>query len=222
MKSQSHRFQRFLLASVILSAASFVASPAQAADVRNIPCGGGGTFKIEEKVINGHNGCAGAIVIPADVIRMSGGAFQRSEVTSVTFEAGSKLKILNGGIFSRTPLASIVLPHGLEKVEYEVFEYTKLKHISIPGTVAWLYGGDFRNTSLETVVFESRTTPSLFLGGDMFSETPNLKSITFKGPNQLRLNEFPAAISADFDWLGPLLRVVRLFRSHLPTQILVI
>jgi hypothetical protein len=36
MKSQSHRFQRFLLASVILSAASFVASPAQAAVAKMI------------------------------------------------------------------------------------------------------------------------------------------------------------------------------------------
>lgn len=202
MKSKMRRFPKVLLAGAVLLGSFCIAGPAQAADVRYIPCGGGGTFKIEEKVINSHNGCAGAIVIPADVIRMSGGAFQRSEVTSVTFEAGSKLKNLNGGIFSRTPLASIVLPHGLEVIEYQVFEYTKLKHISIPGTMRSMYGGDFSNTALETVVFESRTASSLFLGGDMFSETPNLKSITFKGPNQLRLTEFPAAISADFDWLG--------------------
>lgn len=202
MKFQIRRFPKVLLAGAVLLGSFCIAGPAQAADVRFIPCGGGGTFKIEEKVINSHNGCAGAIVIPADVIHIGGGAFQRSEVTSVIFEVGNKLKSLSGGIFSRTPLASIVLPHGLEVIEYEVFEYTKLKHISIPGTMRSMYGGDFRNTSLETVVFESRTASSLFLGGDMFSETPHLKSITFKGPNQLRLTEFPAAISADFDWLG--------------------
>ena len=203
MKSQSHRFQRFLLASVILSAASFVASPAQAAVEVNIACGGGGTFKVVgDMLMSSTTTCAGAVVIPANVTEFYGGSFQRSQVTSVTFEAGSKLKKMQGGQFYDTPLESIVLPNGMETMDYQVFEYSQLKHISIPGTMKSMAGADFRNTPLETVVFESRTAPSLFIGGDMFDETPNLKSITFKGPKQLQLTTFDSADSEYFDWLG--------------------
>jgi uncharacterized repeat protein (TIGR02543 family) len=136
------------------------------------------------------------------VTEFYGGSFQRSQVTSVTFEAGSKLKKMQGGQFYDTPLESIILPNGLEVIDYQVFEYSQLKHISIPGTMKSMAGADFRNTPLETVVFESRTAPNLFLGGDMFDETPNLKSITFKGPKQLQLNTFESADSEYFDWLG--------------------
>ena len=203
MKSQSHRFQRFLLASAVLFAACFVASPAQAAVEVNIACGGGGTFKVvDDMLMSSTTTCAGAVVIPANVTEFYGGSFQGSQVTSVTFEAGSKLKKMQGGQFYDTPLESIVLPNGMETMDYQVFEYSQLKHISIPGTMKSIAGADFRNTPLETVVFESRTAPSLFIGGDMFDETPNLKSVTFKGPKQLQLTTFDSADSEYFDWLG--------------------
>jgi len=203
MKFRIRRFPQVLLASAVLAVSFCVAGPAQAAIEGNIACSGGGTFNVQDNVVQSSTPtCAGAVVIPANVTRLSGGSFQRSQVTSVTFAQGSKLKNINGGVFYNTPLTSIVLPNGLEIIEYEAFSKTNLKHISIPGTVKGMYGLDFLDTSLETVVFESRTASSLFLGDRMFEETPNLRSITFKGPNQLRLNDFPAAISADYDWLG--------------------
>jgi len=203
MKSRIRRFPKVLLASAVAFAACFVASPAQAAVEVNIACSGGGTFKVvDNMVMSSTTTCAGAVVIPANVTEFYGGSFQRSQVTSVTFEAGSKLKKMQGGVFYDTPLESIVLPNGMETMDYVVFEYSQLKHITIPGTMKSMGGADFRNTPLETVVFESRTAPSLFMGGDMFDETPNLKSITFKGPKQLQLNTFDSADSEYFDWQG--------------------
>jgi uncharacterized repeat protein (TIGR02543 family) len=203
MKFRIRRFPKVLLASAVLFAASFVSSPAQAAVEVNIACSGGGTFKVvDNMVMSSTTTCAGAVVIPANVTEFYGGSFQRSQVTSVTFEAGSKLKKMQGGVFYDTPLESIVLPNGMEVMDYVVFEYSQLKHITIPGTMKSMGGADFRNTPLETVVFESRTAPSLFMGGDMFDETPNLKSVTFKGPKQLQLNTFDSADSEYFNWLG--------------------
>ncbi len=202
MRFLSHRFHRFLLASVILSAASFVAGPAQAAGVRDIPCGGGGTYKIEGQAIYSHSSCAGAVIIPADVEHLGGGSFQGSKVTSVSFEAGSKLNMIAGGVFYNTPLASIVLPVGLQKIDNLSFMGSKLKHISIPGTVITIGLMAFEDTTLETVVFESRIATSLDFGPNVFNDVPSLISITFKGPNQLQLNTFQAATSVDFDWLG--------------------
>ncbi len=203
MNFRSRRVPTVLLASAVLFAASFVSSPAQAAVEVNIACSGGGTFKVvDNMVMSSTTTCAGAVVIPANVTEFYGGSFQRSQVTSVTFETGSKLKKMQGGVFSDTPLASIVLPNGMETMDYEVFRNSQLKHISIPGTMKSMLGVDFSNTPLETVVFESRTAPSLFLGGDMFDETPNLKSITFKGPKQLQLTTFDSADSEYFNWLG--------------------
>ena len=135
MRISSHRVLRFLLASVIMFSASFVASPAQAAVARIIPCGGGGTYKIEGQAIYNHSSCAGAVIIPADVEHLGGGSFQNSKVTSVSFEAGSQLNMISGGVFYNTPLASIVLPVGLQKIDNLSFMGSKLKHISIPGTV---------------------------------------------------------------------------------------
>ena len=202
MKFLSHRFHRFLLASAVLFAASFVASPAQAAGVRDIPCGGGGTYKIEGQAIYGHSSCAGAVIIPADVEHLGGGAFQNSKVTSVSFEAGSKLNMIAGGVFYNTPLASIVLPVGLQNINNLSFMGTKLKHISIPGTVNFIGLMAFEDTTLETVVFESRIATSLGFGENVFNDIPSLSSITFKGPSQLQLNTFQAASGVDFNWLG--------------------
>jgi uncharacterized repeat protein (TIGR02543 family) len=202
MKILSHRFQSFLLVSAVLSAASFVASPAQAAVARIIPCGGGGTYKIEGQAIYSHSSCAGAIIIPADVEHLGGGSFQGSKVTSVSFEAGSQLNMIAGGVFYNTPLASIVLPVGLQKIDNLSFMGSKLKHISIPGTVNTIGLMAFEDTTLETVVFESRIATSLDFGPNVFNDVPSLSSITFKGPSQLQLNTFQDATSVDFNWLG--------------------
>ena len=202
MRISSHRVLRFLLASVIMFSASFVPSPAQAAVARIIPCGGGGTYKIEGQAIYSHSSCAGAVIIPADVEHLGGGSFQNSKVTSVSFEAGSQLNMIAGGVFYNTPLASIVLPVGLQKIDNLSFMGSKLKHISIPGTVNTIGLMAFEDTTLETVVFESRIAASLDFGPNVFNDVPSLISITFKGPNQLQLNTFQAATSVDFDWLG--------------------
>ena len=203
MNFRIRRFPKVLLASAVLMSAFSISSPAQAAVEVDIACGGGGTFKVvDNMVMSSTTTCAGAVVIPANVTEFYGGSFQRSQVTSVTFETGSKLKKMQGGVFYDTPLASIVLPNGMETMDYEVFKNSQLKNISIPGTMKSMAGADFSNTPLETVVFESRIARSLSIGGDMFDETPNLKSITFKGPKQLQLTTFDSADSEYSNWLG--------------------
>ena len=188
MKSQSHRFQRFLLASVILSAASFVASPAQAADVSNIPCGGGGNFTVRDGVVDeSTSDCAGEITIPANVTRVSDWAFERRGLTKVSFAENSQLQIIGRSAFGWNNITSIELPSGLAWIQWNAFHGLKAKSIVIPGTVTEMNNEVFGYSSLEEVVFAARVTGwSVFpiSSNQAFFNSDNLKSFTFVGSHQ--------------------------------------
>ena len=188
MKSQSHRFQRFLLASVILSAASFVASPAQAADVSNIPCGAGGNFTVRDGVVDeSTSDCAGEITIPANVTRVSDFAFERRGLTKVSFAENSQLQTIGRSAFAWNNITSIELPSGLAWIQWNAFHGLKAKSIVIPGTVTEMNNEAFGYSSLEEVVFAARVTGwSVFpiSSNQAFFNSDNLKSFTFVGSHQ--------------------------------------
>jgi hypothetical protein len=172
-----------------------LAAPAQAAD-KIYPCSVSGTFIVSGTTINNNQDCTGAITIPASVELIEVYAFYGAGVTSVTFESGSKLKRIGWGSFIDTKITSIVLPSGLEKLDGAVFLGTEVKNISIPGTVNLLDSDSFRGP-FESVVFESRIATTLNIGEVAFNETPSLRSVTFKGPNQLALNDSPGVYDSD-------------------------
>ena len=188
MKLQSHRFQRFLLASVIVSAASFVASPAQAADVSNIPCGAGGNFTVRDGVVDeSTSDCAGEITIPANVTRVSDWAFERRGLTKVSFAENSQLQTIGRSAFAWNNITSIELPSGLAWIQWNAFHGLKAKSIVIPGTVTEMNNEVFGYSSLEEVVFAARVTGwSIFpiSSNQAFFNSDNLKSFTFVGSHQ--------------------------------------
>lgn len=188
MKFQSHRFQRFLLASVILFTASFVASPAQAADVSNIPCGAGGNFTVRDGVVDeSTSDCAGEITIPANVTRVSDWAFERRGLTKVSFAENSQLQTIGRSAFAWNNITSIELPSGLAWIQWNAFHGLKAKSIVIPGTVTEMNNEVFGYSSLEEVVFAARVTGwSVFpiSSNQVFFNSDNLKSFTFVGSHE--------------------------------------
>ena len=179
---------------------TLLASPAQAAD-QSIACSVSGTFTVSGTTVTGNQSCTGAITIPANVTHVNGWTFAGSKVTSVTFGTGSQLTSIDDGAFWDSKLlTSIVFPSGLQRIGSQTFEWTKLKNISIPGTVNEIAGGAFRETALESVIFESRSATSLDFGGEVFRETPNLGSITFKDTNQSKMEVFSGVLFQDETW----------------------
>jgi uncharacterized repeat protein (TIGR02543 family) len=187
MNLRSRRVPTVLLASAVLAASFCIAGPARAATT-DVACGGGGTFRIEDDVLKSSTiDCVGSITVPADVIEVGERAFMnRNQITSVTFEAGSKLTRLGYEAFYRSSITSIVLPNGLDYIAQGVFaEATKFTAISIPGTVTRIDQYAFVRSDIRSLVFESRIAQTFDWGYWLLLDNPNLESVTLKGPNQL-------------------------------------
>jgi hypothetical protein len=102
--------------------------------------------------------------------------------------------------FYKTKITSIVLPSGLKSMEWGPFRGTEVKTLSIPGTVTQLADGSFFGGP-ENVIFESRVATSLNIGAVSFiNSLSNVRSLTFKGPNQLQLDTSPGADVVDADF----------------------
>ena len=82
--------------------------------------------------------CSGltSITIPANVETIGATAFQNSNLESITFESGSKLKTIETRTFHGCDLRSVVLPDSLETVDYQAFgANNNLSYIVIPESV---------------------------------------------------------------------------------------
>ena len=182
MKNFFRLIQRLLLASTVLLAACFMASPVQAA-TQDVACGGGGTFRMEDDVlVSSTDECAGAIMVPANVTRIASWAFAQNSITSVAFEANSQLTTIDSYAMEFTTISSIVFPNGLKTIAHGAFSGAKFTSISIPGTVESISGSPFYGSELTTVVFEPRIASSLSLSADAFIRSSKLSSVTYSGP----------------------------------------
>ena len=199
MRKTVSSFLAGLIALLVLP--TLLAAPAQAAD-RKIPCSVSGTFTVSytssDTRVTGNTNCTGAITIPAKVKAINSYAFfEAYGVTSVSFDSGSKLEHIGEMAFYKTKITSIVLPSGLKSMEWGPFRGTGVKTLSIPGTVTQLADGSFFGGP-ENVIFESRVATSLNIGAVTFIDSQSsVRSLTFKGPNQLQLDTSPGADVVD-------------------------
>lgn len=93
------------------------------------------------------------IKIHKDVIRIGGEAFYRSSLKKVTFEEGSRLKLIAMYAFRDTLLEEVDLPEGLETISSFAFGNCEhLKRIYIPDSVTAIADSAFY--SAENVVIE--------------------------------------------------------------------
>ena len=51
-------------------------------------------------------------------------------------------------------ITSVILPEGLENIEYTAFEGNNLKTVTIPSTVTWIDDWAFANNQLQSVIFK--------------------------------------------------------------------
>lgn len=145
--------------------------------------------KTNEITITGLNGSgaeATNIVIPSqingyNVTRLGNRCFEeRSNIVSVSFEAGSMLTEIGDSAFSgATSLSSIVIPASVRTIgEFCFNECTSLTAISIPEGVTALDSGTFQKcTSLNSVTLPSTLTKLSSAWGNCFSGCTSLKSL---------------------------------------------
>lgn len=177
-----------------------VSAPVMAAEA-SVACSLGGTFTTVDDIVTGaSDDCAGVVTIPAQVTKISEFAFaEKVFVTEVNFEAGSQLVEISAWAFENTQFTSITLPTGLKKMDFHAFNATKFSSVTIPSTVESM-GAAFRNSGLESVVFESGFANNLPPTGT-FDNSQNLKSVTFQGPNEFSQQPFRIDKAAN-DWAG--------------------
>lgn len=114
------------------------------------------------------------ILIPADVTSIKSGEYARSDIKSVRFEAGSRLKEIGGGAFREClDLQSIELPDTVESVGVNAFMFSGVRHINLPS--ATYIGNDaFYWSDLETITLSS--------------SLPEILYRTFEGSHLLRID----------------------------------
>lgn len=88
-----------------------------------------------------------SIVIPKSVKYFRDGCFWRaSQMTSITFEEGSQLELIEGNAFAYCVFTSIIIPSKCKEIKQNAFNsQTKLKNISLPASIEKLYPETFAN-----------------------------------------------------------------------------
>ena len=125
-----------------------------------------------------------SVVIPARVTIIGAEAFRGvSALTSVTFDAGSKLTEISKNALRETGITEIALPVGLEIIGANSFYKAKLESVVIPATVTVVSDYAFGNTPLTSVTFTEGGTAPLSIGMYSFRNT-SFEEITF--PARLR------------------------------------
>lgn len=88
----------------------------------------------------------GSVEIPASVVMIDERAFLGScgsSLSSVVFEQGSALRVIDESAFEKTPITEITLPARLESIGPFAFAYTNLQAVTLPQSVSELGGGAF-------------------------------------------------------------------------------
>jgi len=128
------------------------------------------------------------VTIPASVTRIEHTAFMNnSNLTRVTFGAGSRLAYNGFGAFAVTSLTEIMtgtgmhmreaLPSGLITIGELAFSDTHMIGITIPESVEIIGRSAFRNARLHTLNLEGGSRLR-HIGSHAFAENPNLMNFT--------------------------------------------
>jgi len=191
----------FSAVAALLMLSTSVAAPALAAE-STVACSQGGSFTtVDDVLVGATDDCAGVVTIPAQIRKVAEFAFaEKIFVTEVKFEAGSQLVEISAWAFENTKFTSITLPTGLRTMDFHAFNGTKFSTITIPSTVDSM-GAAFRNSNLESVVFEPGFPINNLPNSGTFDNNQNLKSVTFLGPNEFSKQPFRVDKVAN-EWVG--------------------
>ena len=131
------------------------------------------------------------ILIPSilnniDITGISKDVFANTDITEVTFEEYSPIKIIEESAFKNcAKLNNIELPYSLLKIEKSAFENTSISQICIPKYVSEI--GDcafYNNANLKIVEFTQNSQLSS-IGSSAFSNCTNLSSVDLGENSQL-------------------------------------
>jgi len=148
-----------------------------------------------------------SVEIPAKITKIKEGAFFKSGLTSITFEAGSSLKEISKECFRQSNLQSILIPSSvtsvnqrsffnaqslssvtfeanslLEVINVQAFENSGIIKIDIPDRVTSIERMAFANSILEEVVFGADSDLRT-IDNDVFFNCRELKNINIpSGP----------------------------------------
>lgn len=100
---------------------------------------------VNGNLINGYN-CTEVIVIPDSVKSIAAGAFEYSQITSVTLPNG--ITKISDNLFSVCQnLTDVNIPDGVTKIGSYAFNFTAITSINIPDSVTEIDEGAFRGTT---------------------------------------------------------------------------
>ena len=139
---------------------------------------------------NAFNNCAEltSVVIPANVESIGENAFVKTGLTSVSFASGSKLEVINSGVFAKTKLTAITLPASLKSIGTGAFSLYYLDNGAAHFDPSPLKSVDFSEcVNLESIgddAFNKCPLTSLVLpdsltsiGAGVFKDCTELKSV---------------------------------------------
>ena len=114
-----------------------------------------------------------SVEIPASVVTIDKRAFAGScgsSLSSVVFEQGSALRVIDESAFEKTPITEITLPARLESIGPFAFAYTNLQAVTLPQSVSELGGGAFAFCpGLESIYVEDGNPVYTDLDGVVYS-----------------------------------------------------
>lgn len=94
------------------------------------------------------------IEIPRSVEKIGQGAFADTPLSNVTFQQGSKLKILEPSVFMNTQIEKIELPEGIDFLPPGIFlDCGKLKEVTLPKSLKAISSMAFQGDKIEHIHF---------------------------------------------------------------------
>lgn len=115
-----------------------------------------------------------SITLPPSVTKIGDRAFsQCTELRNINLP--DTITTFGEWAFSYCNFKSLRIPANLETIERNMFAGTDIGTLTIPGTIKKLESAVFSSTYVDNVILEEGIE---WLGGDLFGNSPNLKTIT--------------------------------------------
>lgn len=132
--------------------------------------------KITEIPQNSFNLCSKlkSITLPPSVTKIGSNAFSEC-IELKNINLSDTITTIEEWAFSYCKFDSLRIPANLENIERTAFAGTDIGTLTIPGTIKKLESAAFSSTYVDNVILEEGIE---WLGGDLFGNSPNLKTIT--------------------------------------------
>ena len=139
-----------------------------------------------EMTIIDYTGARGNITIPSRapnnswVYVIGERAFEGADITTVNFQANSRIHTIERAAFRRSNVSTINLPSSLETIAIEAFDDARLTRITIPASVQFIDDIAFRDNPLREAHFEHLDGRDIWLGNNVFNRAASDFRITHR------------------------------------------